>query len=82
MASAPYAPARFEYRIWGAAFPELPAPDQVPASPEVYLLRAGVDDVNAKFRAGALEINVSWACGRASSGGCRRCAVPCPCRRP
>ena len=56
MVSAPYAPVRFEYRIWGAAFPELPAPDQVPASPEVYLLRAGVDDVNAKFRAGALEI--------------------------
>ena len=52
----PYAPARFEYRIWGAAFPELPAPDLVPASAEVYLLPAEFDGVNTKIRGGALEI--------------------------
>jgi hypothetical protein len=52
----PYAPARFEYRIWGEAFPKLPAPDRVPVSPEVYLLPAAVDGVNIKIRSGALEI--------------------------
>jgi hypothetical protein len=54
--ASPYAPARFEYRIWGEAFPELPTPDGVAASPEVYLLPAAVDGVNAKIRNGALEI--------------------------
>jgi hypothetical protein len=54
--SAPYAPARFEYRIWGETFPELPAPDQMPASPEVYLLPDAVDGINVKIRDNALEI--------------------------
>jgi hypothetical protein len=54
--ASPYAPARFEYRIWGERFPELPSPDGVAASPEVYLLPATVDGVNAKIRNGALEI--------------------------
>jgi hypothetical protein len=54
--SRPYAPARFEYRIWGRAFPELPSPDQEPASREVYLVPAGVDGSNVKFRREALEI--------------------------
>jgi hypothetical protein len=52
----PYAPVRFEYRIWGDAFADLPAPDAVPASAEVYLLPPAVDGVNAKIRGGALEI--------------------------
>lgn len=51
----PYAPERFEYRIWGAAFAGLPAPDALAESTEVYLVpaRAGV---NVKFRRGVLEI--------------------------
>jgi hypothetical protein len=53
---APYAPARFEYRIWGQTFPELPAPDAEPESREVYLIAAGVDGRNVKFRREALEI--------------------------
>ena len=53
---APYAPVRFEYRIWGETFPELPSPDQEPESEEVYLIAAGVDGRNVKFRRGALEI--------------------------
>jgi len=53
--SRPYAPARFEYRIWGHAFPELPSPDQEPESREVYLV-PGVDGSNVKFRREALEI--------------------------
>jgi hypothetical protein len=53
---APYAPARFEYRIWGHAFPELPSPDQEPESREVYLVPAGVEGSNVKFRREALEI--------------------------
>jgi hypothetical protein len=52
----PYAPARFEYRIWGDAFADLPTPDAVPASAEVYLLPTAVDGVNAKIRGGTLEI--------------------------
>ena len=52
----PYAPARFEYRIWGEAFPDLPAPDPAAPSTEVYLLPAAGDEVNAKIRGGALEI--------------------------
>jgi hypothetical protein len=52
----PYAPARFEYRIWGRAFPELPSPDQQPQSREVYLLPAEVDGSNIKLRREALEI--------------------------
>jgi len=51
----PYAPERFEYRIWGRAFAELPAPDDVAPSAEVYLLPEQ-DGVNAKLRGGALEI--------------------------
>jgi len=53
---APYAPARFEYRIWGHAFPELPSPDQEPESREVYLVPPGVDGSNVKIRREALEI--------------------------
>jgi hypothetical protein len=53
---APYAPARFEYRIWGHAFPELPSPDQESESREVYLVPAGIDGSNVKFRREALEI--------------------------
>ena len=77
---APYAPVRFEYRIWGAAFPELPAPDQVPASPEVYLLPTGVDDVNAKFRAGALEIKrlLGMRAGLQQWLPALRCPLPLP----
>jgi hypothetical protein len=52
----PYAPARFEYRIWGDAFADLPASDAVPASAEVYLLPPAVDGVNVKIRGGTLEI--------------------------
>jgi hypothetical protein len=52
----PYAPARFEYRIWGRAFPELPSPDQQPPSREVYLVPAEVDGSNIKLRREALEI--------------------------
>jgi hypothetical protein len=52
----PYAPARFEYRIWGRAFPELPSPDQQPQSREVYLVPAEVDGSNIKLRREALEI--------------------------
>jgi hypothetical protein len=52
----PYAQARFEYRVWGEAFPELPAPDDAPAKLEVYLLSDRVEGVNAKIRGGALEI--------------------------
>lgn len=54
-ARRPYAPERFEYRIWGRAFAELPTPDEVASSAEVYLLPEQ-DGVNAKFRRGALEI--------------------------
>ena len=53
--SRPYAPERFEYRIWGRAFADLPAPDEVAPSAEVYLLTER-DGVNAKLRGGALEI--------------------------
>ena len=80
MVSAPYAPVRFEYRIWGAAFPELPAPDQVPPSPEVYLLPTGVDDINAKFRAGALEIKrlLGMRAGLQQWLPALRCPLPLP----
>jgi hypothetical protein len=53
--SRPYAPERFEYRIWGAAFAGLPAPDEVAESAEVYLVPEQTG-VNVKFRSGALEI--------------------------
>ncbi len=78
--AAPYAPARFEYRIWGHAFPELPAPDDVAESAEVYLLPAGVDDINAKFRRGALEIK-RWLGTRAGLQHwlpALRCPLPLP----
>jgi hypothetical protein len=77
---APYAPVRFEYRIWGAAFPGLPAPDQVPPSPEVYLLPTGVDDINAKFRAGALEIKrlLGMRAGLQRWLPALRCPLPLP----
>ncbi len=51
----PYAPERFEYRIWGTAFPELPAPDAASESAELYLLPEH-DGINAKVRRNALEI--------------------------
>ncbi len=77
---APYAPARFEYRIWGDAFPELPAPDQVPPSPEVYLLPTGVDRVNVKFRRGALEIKrlLGLRAGLQQWLPALRCPLPLP----
>jgi hypothetical protein len=52
----PYAPPRFEYRIWGETFPALPAPDDEPVSREIYLLPAKGAGTNVKFRRGALEI--------------------------
>jgi len=76
----PYAPARFEYRIWGAAFPELPAPDPVPASREVYLLPAALDGVNAKIRGGTLEIKHLLGCeaGLQKWLPALRCPLPLP----
>ncbi len=76
----PYAPARFEYRIWGKAFPDLPAPDRVPASPEVYLLPTGVDGINAKIRAGALEIKrlLGMRAGLQQWLPALRCPLPLP----
>jgi hypothetical protein len=56
LVTAPYAPPRFEYRIWGRAFPELPPSDQEPESREVYLVPAGGDGSNVKIRREALEI--------------------------
>ena len=53
--SRPYAPERFEYRIWGRAFAELPTPDDVAPSVQVYLM-SEQGGVNAKLRGGALEI--------------------------
>ncbi len=52
----PYAPERFEYRIWGDAFADLPSPSGEPETREIYLLPDGIDGVNAKFRRAALEI--------------------------
>jgi hypothetical protein len=76
----PYAPVRFEYRIWGEAFPELPAPDAVPASGEIYLLPAVVDGVNAKIRGGALEIKrlLGLRAGLQEWLPALRCALPLP----
>jgi hypothetical protein len=56
MTTVPYAPERFEYRIWGDAFGALPSPAGEPATSEVYLLPDAVDGINAKFRRDALEI--------------------------
>ena len=80
-ACRPYAPERFEYRIWGAAFAGLPAPDAVAESAEVYLVpeRTGV---NVKFRRGALEIKRLLG----TQGGLQhwlpalRCLLPLPAR--
>ncbi len=76
----PYAPARFEYRIWGETFPELPAPDRVPASPEVYLLSDAAEGVNVKIRAGALEIKrLLGLCGQLQHWlPALRCPLPLP----
>ncbi|HSA79848.1 MAG TPA: hypothetical protein VLE23_03435 [Geminicoccaceae bacterium] len=77
---APYAPARFEYRIWGRAFPELPSPDQEPASREVYLIPAGVEGSNVKFRREALEIKrlLGVRAGLQRWLPALRCALPLP----
>jgi hypothetical protein len=77
---APYAPARFEYRIWGRAFPELPSPDQEPASREVYLIPPGVDGSNVKFRRKALEIKrlLGVRAGLQHWLPALRCALPLP----
>jgi hypothetical protein len=76
----PYAPVRFEYRIWGEAFPELPAPDRVPASAEVYLLPAAIDGLNAKIRGGALEIKrlLGVRAGLQEWLPALRCTLPLP----
>ena len=50
--SRPYAPERFEYRIWGRAFAELPTPDDVAPSVEFDLM-SEQGGVNAKLRGGA-----------------------------
>ena len=77
----PYAPERFEYRIWGAAFAGLPAPDAVAESAEVYLVpeQAGV---NVKFRSGALEIKRLLATrdGLQRWLPALRCPLPLPAR--
>ena len=79
--SRPYAPERFEYRIWGRAFAELPAPDEVVLSAEVYLLaeRAGV---NAKLRGGALEMKrlLGMRDGLQRWLPALRCPLPLPAR--
>jgi hypothetical protein len=56
MVKRPYGPPRFEYRIWGEAFPALPSPDREPVSGEVYLLPAEGAGVNVKLRGDALEV--------------------------
>ena len=75
----PYAPERFEYRIWGPAFAELPAPDAIAPSAEVYLLPQQ-DGVNAKFRHGALEIKrlLGTSCGLQHWLPALRCPLPLP----
>jgi len=79
--SRPYAPERYEYRIWGRAFAEPPAPDDVALSAEVYLLPER-DGVNAKLRGGALEIKRLLG----TQGGLQRwlpalrCPLPLPAR--
>ena len=77
---APYAPARFEYRIWGHAFPELPSPDQEPESREVYLVPAGGGGSNVKFRREALEIKrlLGVRAGLQHWLPALRCALPLP----
>jgi hypothetical protein len=76
----PYAPVRFEYRIWGRAFPELPSPDQEPASREVYLIPPGTDGRNVKFRREALEIKrlLGVRAGLQRWLPALRCALPLP----
>lgn len=48
--------ARYEFRAWGEAFPNLPQPTGCPADEAVYLLPAGCGCRNIKLRDGALEI--------------------------
>jgi hypothetical protein len=76
----PYAPARFEYRIWGRSFPELPSPDEEPESREVYLVRAAVDSRNVKLRREALEIKrlLGVRTGLQHWLPALRCALPLP----
>ena len=78
--TAPYAPARFEYRIWGRAFPDLPSPDQEPESREVYLISPGVEGSNVKFRREALEVKrlLGVRAGLQHWLPALRCALPLP----
>ena len=75
----PYAPERFEYRIWGTEFAALPAPDDIPESAEVYLLPER-EGINAKFRHGALEIKrlLGVRHGLQRWLPALRCALPLP----
>jgi hypothetical protein len=77
---APYAPARFEYRIWGQVFPELPSPDQEPVSREVYLLPAEGAEVNVKLRGDALEVKrlLGMRAGLQEWLPALRCPLPLP----
>jgi hypothetical protein len=76
----PYGPPRFEYRIWGAAFPALPPPDGEPVSREVYLLPAAGAEVNAKLRRAALEIKrlLGTRAGLQEWLPALRCPLPLP----
>lgn len=77
----PYAPERFEYRIWGAAFPGLPDPAEAVESAEVYLLPEQ-DGLNVKLRRGALEIKrlVGERAGLQRWLPALRCVLPLPAR--
>ena len=76
----PYAPPRFEYRIWGEAFPALPAPDGETVSREVYLLPAAGAEVNVKLRGDALEVKrlLGTRAGLQEWLPALRCPLPLP----
>ncbi|HEX5794318.1 MAG TPA: hypothetical protein VFY19_00645 [Geminicoccaceae bacterium] len=76
----PYAPPRFEYRIWGEAFPALPAPDRETVSREVYLLPAAGAEVNVKLRGDALEVKrlLGTRAGLQEWLPALRCPLPLP----
>jgi hypothetical protein len=80
MMLCPYAPPRFEYRIWGQTFPALPSPDHEPASREIYLLPADGAGINVKFRRDALEIKrlLSLRDGLQEWLPALRCPLPLP----
>lgn len=47
---------RYEFRVWGDSFPDLPAPGDAPWQDETYVLALGLLSVNVKLRDEALEI--------------------------